>query len=190
MSKPDNLLSGMSIALILALYRMLEVRPCRNRLPCFRQNAKDAAEITFNKFWQELTLNQQEEFSSRLFQCLYWRRLKCFLSFEHFLELWDKNLGLEEGFDKWRESLDFNDKDPLMLILRVLRRRRIPLSSSEVKYCLSALGQQKEEKVARIVYKLLLLGCYRVKIVLSGYSKNLFIRHTKDREDWNIFPSV
>lgn len=187
MSKKDDLLSGISVSLVLALYRMLEIRPCRNRLPCFKQNNKDIAKKMFNNFWQTLTLEQKEEFNFRLLQCLYYRRLKCFESWEHFMEIFERNLGLEEGFDKWRESLNFDGKKPLMLVLRVLRCKKVPLSFFEIKYCLSALGPEGEEKIARIVYKLLLLGCHKVRI---NYSKDLCVKYTKDREDWNLFPST
>lgn len=183
----EELLSGMVITLVLALYRMLEIRLCRKKLPCFREGAWETAKTMFNEFWQFLTPKQQEEFRFRLIQCLYWRHLK-FNSWADFQEAFDREEFLKDGLYDWCKSRNFKSEDSLILILRLLRRRKFPISSSEIRHCLSATDESAEDKAADIIFRLLLRGCHKVRISARGFKK-LAVKY-RNGEGWNIFPAA
>ena len=167
-----NFLSGMGVSLILALYKMLKLRVCRKKIPCFRKDAQEKASSMFENFWGKLSFDEKEEFKDRLMQCLYWRSLMCFESFDHFQSSWNKNFGIEQGFEAWIKTRRLDKEKPLKLVLRILRCRKIPLSKNEVVYCLTAIKGKKNEAI-NLAYKLILRGCHKVEIIIETEPKGL-----------------
>lgn len=184
-----TLLSGKETALVFALSCMLSVKPCRKKLPCFRKQANGRAATMFSEFWQTLSTEEREEFQYRLLRCRYWRNLGCFTSWEHFQEMWGMPYGLEDDFEQAFESRILDERKTMRLVMRTLLERRIPLSVSEVRYCLDVIGENGREKASELMYRLLLHGCYKVEILSTNSFNGVLVRYLREQNEWAPFPA-